>query len=305
MTDRLAPSLRQTVSMRPAKKVSPRVILQRTRPSRGSGVLVTPRDEDSDRWIGILIHRTHNGKETDRMESWRVNGSPDDLTSLVADKVIERKQTRLVQGDGLDGERAAQEAVASLLQWMGQDPNRDGLRDTPRRVATALREMTSGYHLEPARILSTTFPVDYREIVVLRRLHFTSLCEHHLMPFSGTCSLGYLPDGQVAGLSKLARLVSCFAHRLQIQERMTTEIAKALWEHLRPRGVGVVIAARHCCMGCRGVRKPIAQMVTRVLLGELRDDRQIRAEFLRLCERGGRRRRVHSREEHDGNGLHQ
>lgn len=165
--------------------------------------------------------------------------------------------------------------------------------------------MTSGYHQEPARILSTTFQVDYREIVVLRQLHFTSLCEHHLMPFAGTCSLGYLPDGQVVGLSKLARLVSCFAHRLQIQERMTTEIAEALWEHLRPRGVGVVIAARHCCMGCRGVRKPIAQMVTRVLRGELRDDPQTRAEFLRLCERGRRRGRDQVREEHDGDDLHQ
>jgi GTP cyclohydrolase I len=243
-----------------------------------------------------LIHRTHDEKETDRMESWRANGSPNDLTALIADKVIERKQTRTAQGDGLDGERAAQEAVASLLRWVGQDPNRDGLRDTPRRVAAALREMTSGYHLEPARILNTTFPVDYREIVVLRRLHFTSLCEHHLMPFTGTCSLGYLPDGQVVGLSKLARLVSCFAHRLQIQERMTTEIAEALWKHLRPRGVGVVITARHCCMGCRGVRKPIAQMVTRALLGELRDDPQTRAEFLRLCERGSMRGRRHTRE---------
>ncbi|HEY7154276.1 MAG TPA: GTP cyclohydrolase I FolE, partial [Gemmataceae bacterium] len=225
------------------------------------------------------------------MESWRANGSPNDLTPLVADKVMERKQTRTVDEDGLDSERVAQEAVASLLRWVGQDPNRDGLRDTPRRVVVALREMTSGYHQEPARILSTTFSVDYREIVVLRHLHFTSLCEHHLMPFAGTCSLGYLPAGRVVGLSKLARLVSCFAHRLQIQERMTTEIAEALWEHLRPRGAGVVIAARHCCMGCRGVRKPSAQMVTRALLGALRDDPQIRAEFLRLCERGSRRGR--------------
>jgi GTP cyclohydrolase I len=239
------------------------------------------------------------------MESWRTNGSSDDLPPLVADKLMERKQTRAAHEDGLDGERAAQEAVASLLRWVGQDPNRDGLRDTPRRVVAALREMTSGYHQEPSRILSTTFQVDYHEIVVLRRLHFTSLCEHHLMPFAGTCSLGYLPDGQVVGLSKLARLVSCFAHRLQIQERMTTEIAEALREYLRPRGVGVVIAARHCCMGCRGVRKPNAQMVTRDLLGELRDDPQTRAEFLRLCERGSERGRGHTREKYDGDGLHQ
>jgi GTP cyclohydrolase I len=239
------------------------------------------------------------------MESWRANGSPNDPTPLVADKLMERKQTRTAHEDGLDSEQTAQEAVASLLRWMGQNPNRDGLRDTPRRVTAALREMTSGYHQEPARILSTTFQVDYREIVVLRHIHFTSLCEHHLMPFAGTCSLGYLPAGRVVGLSKLARLVSCFAHRLQIQERMTTEIAETLWEHLRPRGVGVVIAARHCCMGCRGVRKPSAQMVTRALRGELRDDPQARAEFLRLCERGSRRERGHAREEHDGDGLHQ
>jgi GTP cyclohydrolase I len=247
----------------------------------------------------------YNGKETNRMESWRANGSPNDLASLIADNMVERKHTGTAHEDGLNGERAAQEAVASLLRWMGQDPNRGGLRDTPRRVAAALREMTSGYHQEPARILSTTFQVDYREIVVLRHIHFTSLCEHHLMPFAGTCSLGYVPAGQVVGLSKLARLVSCFAHRLQIQERMTTEIAEALWEHLRPRGVGVVIAARHCCMGCRGVRKPTAQMVTRSLLGELRDDPQTRAEFLRLCERGSQRGRGHPREEDDGDGLHQ
>lgn len=239
------------------------------------------------------------------MESWRANGSPDDHPPRVLDPLIERKQTRAAHEDGPDGERAAREAVASLLRWLGQDPNQDGLRDTPRRVTAALREMTSGYHQQPARILSTTFPVDYREMVVLRRIHFTSLCEHHLMPFAGTCSLGYVPAGQVVGLSKLARLVSCFAHRLQIQERMTTEIAEALWEHLRPRGVGVVIAARHCCMGCRGVRKPSAQMVTRALRGELRDDPQTRAEFLSLCERGSRRGRDPTREEHDGNGLHQ
>lgn len=239
------------------------------------------------------------------MESWRANGSPDDLAPVVAEKLMERKHIGTAHGDGRDGERVAREAVASLLRWMGQDPSRDGLRDTPRRVVAALREMTSGYHQEPARILSTTFQVDYREIVVLRRIHFTSLCEHHLMPFAGTCSLGYLPSGQVVGLSKLARLVSCFAHRLQIQERMTNEVAEALWEHLRPRGVGVVIAARHCCMGCRGVRKPIAQMVTRALLGELRDDPQVRAEFLRLCEHGTRRGRSQAKEEHDGHGLHQ
>jgi GTP cyclohydrolase I len=165
--------------------------------------------------------------------------------------------------------------------------------------------VTSGYHQQLAHILSTTFQVDYREIVVLHHIHFTSLCEHHLMPFTGTCSLGYVPAGQVVGLSKLARLVSCFAHRLQIQERMTTEIAEALREYLRPRGVGVVIAARHCCMGCRGVRKPTAQMVTCSLLGELRDDPQTRAEFLRLCERGSQRGRGHTREEDDGDGLHQ
>lgn len=220
------------------------------------------------------------------MESWRANGLPNNRMPLAADELMERKLTEKAHEDGPDGERTAQEAVASLLRWVGQDPNRDGLRDTPRRVVAAFREMTSGYHQEPARILSTIFPVDYREIVVLRHIHFTSLCEHHLMPFTGTCSLGYFPAGQVVGLSKLARLVSCFAHRLQIQERMTTEIAEALWQHLRPRGVGVVIAARYCCMGCRGVRKPTAQMVTRTLLGELRDDPQIRAEFLKLCERG-------------------
>jgi GTP cyclohydrolase IA len=207
------------------------------------------------------------------------------------------KQTGAARTNGLDGEHLAREAVVRLLQWMGQDPGRDGLRDTPRRVVAALREMTSGYHHEPAQILSTTFEVDYSELIVLRGLKFTSLCEHHLMPFAGTCSVGYVPSGRVVGLSKLARLVSCFARRLQIQERMTTEITQALWEHLQPRGVGVLIAARHCCMSCRGVNKPVAQMVTRTLLGQLRDDPQTRMEFLRLCERGPRRGKGPTRRE--------
>jgi GTP cyclohydrolase I len=214
--------------------------------------------------------------------------------------LIDCKQSRTAHADGLEGERLAREAVVRLLRWVGQDPNRDGLRDTPRRVVAALREMTSGYHHEPAHILSTTFQVDYGELVVLRDLEFTSLCEHHLMPFSGICSLGYVPDGRVVGLSKLARLVSCFARRLQIQERMTTEIAQALWEHLQPCGVGVVIAARHCCMSCRGVNKPGAQMVTRTLLGQLRDDPQTRAEFLSLCERSPRPGTDSTREEKTG-----
>ena len=202
--------------------------------------------------------------------------------------MIDFKQNGTVHLDGLDGEHLAREAIVRLLQWIGQDPTRDGLRDTPRRVVAALREMTSGYHHKPASILSTTFEVEYGELIVLRDLDFTSLCEHHLMPFAGTCSLGYVPAGRVVGLSKLARLVSCFARRLQIQERMTTEIAQALWEYLQPRGVGVVIAARHCCMSCRGVNKPIAEMVTRTLLGQLHDDPQTRAEFLSLCERSPR-----------------
>ena len=182
------------------------------------------------------------------------------------------------RADALEGERA----VEVLLRVIGEDTSRDGLRDTPSRVVKALLEMTDGYRESAAEILSTTFAEHSDDLIILRRIDFYSVCEHHMLPFHGVAHLGYLP-GKVVGISKLARLVHCFARRLQIQERMTQQIAEAVETHLEARGVGVVIVAHHLCMGCRGVRLPATQLVTSSMLGTLRNNAETRSEFLRLC----------------------
>ena len=179
-------------------------------------------------------------------------------------------------------ETAAEKAVTRILRFIGEDPDRDGLADTPQRVVRAWREMTSGYREDPAEILSRTFEETSDELVILRGVSFYSTCEHHMLPFYGSVSLGYLP-GKVVGISKLARLVHCYARRLQIQERMTRQIAAAIAEHLDARGVGVIVAAHHLCMGCRGVRQASTEMVTSSMLGTLRNDPVSRSEFLRLA----------------------
>lgn len=161
-------------------------------------------------------------------------------------------------------------------------PDRDGLRETPARVLRAFREMTAGYSEDPAKILATTFEAAHDELIVLNGIRFVSLCEHHLLPFHGTASVGYIPKGRVVGISKLARLVQCFARRLQIQERLTEQVARALQEHAHAVGVGVVINAHHACMGCRGVRQPDADMVTSVMLGILRECATARSEFMSI-----------------------
>ncbi len=176
----------------------------------------------------------------------------------------------------------AEEAVATLLRFIGEEPERDGLRDTPARVVKAWREMTAGYAEDPAEILARTFDESSDELVILRGISFYSTCEHHLLPFYGQAVVGYLP-GKVVGISKLARLVECFAKRLQVQERMTRQIAEAVEAHLEARGVGVVLRAHHLCMGCRGVRQEETEMVTSSMLGTLRTDATSRAEFLKLC----------------------
>src|SRR5688500_9300810 len=178
----------------------------------------------------------------------------------------------------LDGERA----VEILLSMIGEDPNRDGLLDTPSRVVKALLEMTAGYGEAPEEILSTKFADHSDELIILRGIDFHSICEHHMLPFQGVAHVGYLP-GKVVGISKLARLVHCFARRLQIQERMTQQIARAVETHLQARGVGVVITAHHLCMGCRGVKLPATQLITSSMLGTLRNSAETRSEFLRLC----------------------
>ncbi len=184
---------------------------------------------------------------------------------------------------GTDEENGPTDAVIRLLEHIGEDPHRDGLLDTPKRVVKAYREMTEGYAVDVAALLATVFDERSDEMVVVSGIEFVSLCEHHLLPFVGEATVAYIPDTKVVGLSKIARLVDAFARRLQVQERMTTQIADAMEQHLAPRGVGVVVRARHACMGCRGVRKPGASMTTSALSGFMKDDPMARAEFLALA----------------------
>lgn len=180
-------------------------------------------------------------------------------------------------------EEQAAEAVRTLLSYVGEDPAREGLLDTPRRVVHAWDEVTAGYGQSPEDILATDFDKDgYDEMVVCRGIEFCSCCEHHMLPFTGVAHVGYIPRRRVVGLSKMARLVDCFARRLQIQERLTQQVADAMMKHLSPLGVGVVVQAKHSCMSCRGVMKQQSEMVTASLLGVFRKP-EVRAEFLAHC----------------------
>ncbi len=183
----------------------------------------------------------------------------------------------------------AEEAVRTLLRWAGEDPAREGLIDTPRRVVKAYRDWFSGYGEDPAEYLRRTFEeVDgYDELVVLRGIEFESHCEHHMAPIIGRAHVGYLPDRKVVGISKLARVVDGFARRFQVQEKLTAQIANCIAETLQPRGVGVVIDAQHECMTTRGVHKRGVSMVTSQMLGSFREDARTRAEFLRFIDIDG------------------
>jgi len=173
--------------------------------------------------------------------------------------------------------------IESLLADLGEDPSRQGLKATPSRVSRALRELTDGYGVSAADIIAgAVFDQDYDEMVLVKDIPFYSLCEHHMLPFFGSCHVGYLPKGKVVGLSKIPRIVGAFAHRLQLQERMTKEIAEALNDAVMPKGVGVVVEARHLCMEMRGVQKPGGQLITSCMLGTFRKDARTRSEFLDL-----------------------
>jgi GTP cyclohydrolase I len=173
--------------------------------------------------------------------------------------------------------------IARLIEELGEDPSREGLVDSPRRVADSLRFLTEGYDLDPAEIVGDAiFHEQYDGIVVVRDLNFFSLCEHHLLPFFGRAHVAYVPNGKVVGLSKVPRIVDAFAHRLQLQERLTRQIAEALNEVLEPNGVGVVLEARHLCVEMRGVEKQDSITTTSCLLGSFRDDERTRSEFLDL-----------------------
>lgn len=178
------------------------------------------------------------------------------------------------------------ELITTLLGELGEDPDRPGLKATPERVSRALRELTGGYRTSPDDVIANAvFEQDYDEMVVVKDVPFYSLCEHHMLPFFGFCHVGYLPKGRVIGLSKIPRLIDVFAHRLQVQEKMTREIAEALNSAVEPRGVGIVVEARHLCMEMRGAQKPGGHMMTSCMLGTFRKDPRTRAEFLALVKR--------------------
>lgn len=182
------------------------------------------------------------------------------------------------------GQKMIEAAVKQVLTGIGEDPSREGLLDTPARVARAYKELCGGYTLDPAKILKTAFAGEgYDEMVVLREIDFFSMCEHHMLPFFGRATVVYVPRDRVVGISKLARLVDCFARRLQIQERMTRQIADALQDHLDPKGIGVAIKAQHLCMAARGVSKQRTEMVTHVVRGIVKDDPKARQEFIQLA----------------------
>lgn len=179
-------------------------------------------------------------------------------------------------------------AVRTLLSEIGEDPTREGLARTPERVRRMYDELTAGYHVDPEALINgACFDVDYDEMVVVRDIEFYSLCEHHLLPFIGTAHVGYLPNGRVIGLSKIPRIVDMYAHRLQVQERLTVQVADFLMERLSPKGVACVVEASHLCTMMRGVRKQEARMVTSSMLGTFRRDARTRGEFMGLIGKGG------------------
>ena len=184
------------------------------------------------------------------------------------------------------GRRQAEEAVKTLLLWAGEDPSREGLADTPKRVVKAYEDWFGGYKEDPVRFLKRTFEEveGYDEMIVLRDISFESHCEHHMAPIIGCAHVGYLPNNKVVGISKLARVVEAFARRFQVQEKMTAQIANCIWDVLNPKGVGVVVEASHQCMTTRGIHKTGVSMVTSQMLGLFRKDARTRAEFLRMID---------------------
>ena len=187
-----------------------------------------------------------------------------------------------------DTNASLEAAVRTLLAEIGEDPQREGLARTPERVRRMYDELTAGYHVDPdALINGACFTVDYDEIIVVRDIEFFSLCEHHLLPFTGHAHVGYLPRGRVIGLSKIPRIVDMYAHRLQVQERLTVQVAGFLMERLEPKGVACVIEATHLCTMMRGVRKQEATMVTSSMTGTFRRDARTRAEFMGLIGKAG------------------
>lgn len=179
---------------------------------------------------------------------------------------------------------AAEQLVKHLLEYIGEDPEREGLKDTPRRVIASYDKLFAGYKQKPADVLTVFGDEAYDEMIVVKSIELYSTCEHHLLPFFGKVHIGYIPNGKIIGLSKMPRLVEIYARRLQNQERLTNQIAKALYSILKPRGVGVIIEAKHFCMMARGVEKQSSEVTTSSLLGLFKKDLNTRSEFLRLIK---------------------
>ena len=204
--------------------------------------------------------------------------------------VIETKEEPvLVNGHRPDGIRGMETEFASILSAIGEDAGREGLLKTPHRASEAMKFLTGGYKLNVENLLNkAVFEEKYDDMVVVKDIEFYSLCEHHLLPFFGKVHVGYIPDGRIVGLSKIPRLVDMFSRRLQVQERLTQEIAEALENALHPKGVAVVVDGMHMCMMMRGVQKQKASMITSHVMGEFRDDRSTRSEFMALVKGHGK-----------------
>lgn len=178
-----------------------------------------------------------------------------------------------------------EEAIKNILLHIGEDPQREGLIDTPKRVRKSMEFLTQGYNQNIEKVINNAvFHEDCEDMIIVKDIEFFSMCEHHMLPFIGKCSIGYIPNGKVFGVSKLARIVDVFARRLQLQERLTNQVAKTIWDAIIPEGVGVVMEAKHMCMVMRGVEKQNSTMATSAMLGSFRDDAATRSEFLKLIK---------------------
>jgi GTP cyclohydrolase I len=201
----------------------------------------------------------------------------------MTEKAKRTEELALTEPASVEKTESVADLVRRMLHLIGEDPDRDGLRHTPERFEKALRYLTSGYHQDPEKLLNgAMFSVCYDQMVLVKDIEIYSLCEHHMLPFFGKCHVAYIPDKKVVGLSKIPRLVNMFARRLQIQERLTNQIASAIQQKIAPLGVGVVVEARHLCMVMRGVEKQSSQTVTSAMLGAFRENVQTREEFLSL-----------------------
>src|ERR1700674_1072535 len=201
----------------------------------------------------------------------------------MTEKAKRTEELALTEPAGVEKHESVADLVRQMIHMIGEDQDRDGLRRTPERFEKAFRFLTSGYQQDPEKLLNgAMFSVCYDQMVIVKDIEFYSLCEHHLLPFFGKCHVAYIPDKKVVGLSKIPRLVNMFARRLQIQERLTNQIASAIQQKISPLGVGVVIEARHLCMVMRGVEKQNSQTVTSAMLGAFRENVQTREEFLSL-----------------------